>query len=396
MASRRFLHVLVGLSLAACSSSNGEPSGTNAPVGPAPTGTVTPPNGAQPVRCETASASVPCSDDPDPCGLHSGYEGDEYCVLPPPEGEGIQIHFGPKSYTDPAEIAKYALQPGEEFNAYGIAHVPTTEDHFYNYVQIRMRPGSHHLINTVIDGTALPEGFGPAGSGCQGTSVSGFPGTQNLVREMPPGGKQAPENVGLGSMLRGNSSLCLNHHAYNFNDQVQLREVWINVWFVPESEVTQRTSPVVITAGPFQPIEPHSQKVLTATATVGGTGRITNLFGHRHAWTDRFAVWHNDDLVYDSWDWQESAVFDYDSITTNPAPNPPAKSDGAVSGILNVVPNDTVKIECDINNTSDNTLTFRNELLTGEMCILFGSAVGVSVGTVPRIGGAAPTAPATN
>jgi hypothetical protein len=394
MAPRRLLQALLGLSLAACSSSSGEPqpTGTNGPVGPAPTGTVSPPNGAQPVRCDTASASVPCSDDPDPCGLNSGYPGDEYCVLPPPEGQGIQIHFGPKSYTDPAEIAKYALQPGEEFNAYGIAHVPTTEDHFYNYVQIRMRPGSHHLINTVVEGTALPEGFGPAGMGCGGTTLSGFPGTQNLVREMPPGGKQAPENVGLGSMLRGNTSLCLNHHAYNYNAKVQIREVWINVWFVPESEVTQRTSPVTITAGPFQPIQPHSQKVLTASATISGTGRIISLFGHRHAWTDRFAVWHNEDLIYDSWDWEESAVFDYDSITTNPAPDPAAKADGAISGILNVVPDDTIKIECDINNTSDNTLTFRNELYTGEMCILFGSAVGVSVGGIPRIGGTMPAA----
>jgi hypothetical protein len=209
---------------------------------------------------------------------------------------------------------------------------------------------------------------------------------------MPPGGKQAPENVGLGSMLKGNSSLCLNHHAYNFNTDVQLREVWINVWFVEESEVTQRTSPVVITAGPFQPIPPHSQKVLTATSTVSGTGRIINLFGHRHAWTDRFAVWHNTELIYDSWNWEESAVFDYDSITTNPAPNPDQKTDGAVSGIRNVVPDDQIKIECDINNTSDNTLTFRNELYTGEMCILFGSAVGVSIRGVPSFGGTQPAA----
>jgi hypothetical protein len=385
----RLHHALFGLTLAACSSSDGAPTGGN----PQPAGTTTttpPPNGAGPVRCNVASSSVPCSDDPDPCGLNSGFPGDEYCVLPPPEGQGIQIHFGPKSYTDANEIAKYKLDPGQEFNAYGIAHIPATTDHYYNYVQIRMRPGSHHLINTVIQGTDLPEGFGPAGAGCQGTSVSGFPGTQNLVREIPPGGQHAPENEGLGSMLRGNSSLCLNHHAYNYNDEVQLREIWINVWFVDESEVTQRTSPVIITAGPWQPIQPHSQVVLSQTATINGTGRIINLFGHRHAWTDRFSVWHNDGLIYDSWDWQESAVFDYDSITTNPAPNPSAKSDGAISGILNVVPNDQIKIQCDINNTSENTLTFRNELYTGEMCILFGSAVGVTVGGVPRFGGTPP------
>jgi hypothetical protein len=334
--------------------------------------------------CTTTSSTVPCSDDPDPCSLNSGFPGDQYCILPPPPGKGIQIHFGPKSYTDTAELAKYTINPGEEFNAYGIAHVPTSDDHYFNYVQIRMRPGSHHLINTVVQGDDLPEGFLDAGEGCPGTMVSSFPGTQNLVFDSPAQDKPAPENVGLGSKLAGNSSICLNHHAYNFDsDTVHLREVWMNVWFVDESEVTQRTSPVIIAAGPWQGIPPHTKQVLTETTTIDGTGRIISMFGHRHNHTDRFAVWHNDDLVYDSWNWQEAVVFDYDSITTNPAPNPPANTDGATSGILNVQPGDKIKIECDVNNTSDGTLTFRNELNTGEMCILFGSSVGTSVMDFP-------------
>jgi hypothetical protein len=71
--------------------------------------------------CATTSSTVPCSDNPDPCNLHSGYPGDEYCILPPPVGMGVQIHFGPKDYKDAEEVAKYTLQRGEEFNAYGIA-----------------------------------------------------------------------------------------------------------------------------------------------------------------------------------------------------------------------------------------------------------------------------------
>ena len=77
-----------------------------------------------------------------------------------------------------------------------------------------------------------------------------------------------------------------------------------------ESEVTQRSSGVMIVAGPWEGIPPRTQKVLTASATVNGEGRIISLFGHRHAWTTRFAVWRNDLLVYDSWDWQDSVVFD--------------------------------------------------------------------------------------
>jgi hypothetical protein len=336
-----------------------------------------------------ASATKPCSDDPDPCGLNSGYAGDEYCFLPPPEGQGIQIHFGPKNYTDPTEVAKYTLQPGEEFNSYGTTRIPIDVDRWYNYVQIRMRPGSHHLINTVVQGDNIGEGYVPDGTTCPGTTVSGFAGTQNLIRNMPPHGKQAPENVGLGSMLTANSYLCLNHHAYNYSSDVLLRDVWINVWFVDESQVTQRSQGVIIVAGPWEGIAPWSQKTLTASVPVSTDGRIISLFGHRHAWTTRFAVWRNEDLVYDSWNWEDSVVFNYDSITENPAPNPEARSDGATSGILGVKTGDTIKIQCDIDNQSDNTLVFQNALYEGEMCILFGSAVGTSIrSTLPSgVGG---------
>ena len=328
-----------------------------------------------------ASAKVPCNKGADPCNLHSGYPGDDYCIPPPPDGKGIQIHFGPKNYADPAEVAKYLMKPGDEFNAYGLATIPDGGDHWYNYVQIRMRPGSHHLINTLVSGTAsTPDGYVAGSIGCPGTPVGSFPGTQNLIRNMPPGGKQAPENVGIGSELPANVRLCMNHHAYNFDsDTPILREIWINVWFVDAAEVTQKTSTVTITAGPYQGIPPHTMKVLTTTSTVSGSGRIINLFGHRHAATDRFAVWKNDNLVYDSWNWDESVAYDYDSITTNPAPNPPAKTDGATSGMLPVVAGDKIKIECDVNNKTDNTLTFKNELYTGEMCILFGASVGTAI-----------------
>jgi hypothetical protein len=300
--------------------------------------------------------------------------------LPPPAGKGIQIHFGPKNYTDMAEVNKYISKPGDEFNAYGIATIPESATaHFYNYVQIRMRPGSHHLINELVTGVTTPDGFN-TGGGCPGNPVGSFPGTQNLIRNMPPGGKQAPENVGLGNTLPANTKLCVNHHAYNFDsDKPLVREIWINVWFVDEAAVTQKTSTVTITAGPFQGIPPHTQKVLKASATVSAPGRIIDLFGHRHAATDRFAVWKNDQLVYESFKWDESIAFDYNSITTNPPINSAAKQDGATSGVLSVVAGDKINIECDVNNTTDNTLTFRNELYTGEMCILFGGSVGTTI-----------------
>jgi len=95
---------------------------------------------------------------PDPCGIASGWEGDEYCLKPPAEGEGVQIHFGPKSYTDKAETDKYQMLPQQEFNNSVLAKVPLTEDKFWNHVTVSMRPGSHHWIS--MGGNAgAAEGF---------------------------------------------------------------------------------------------------------------------------------------------------------------------------------------------------------------------------------------------
>ena len=156
-------------------------------------------NGPGPHNCDVVSSSKPCTTDPDPCRLNSGYEGDEYCILPPPADKGIQIHFGPKDYKNMADVQPYLLPPGGESNSYGIAHIPLTEARWYNRVEIRMRPGSHHLINTLVQGKA-----------CRGLPSSGerLPGRRSVVSRARktssaynsmPNGIPAPENVGLGS-----------------------------------------------------------------------------------------------------------------------------------------------------------------------------------------------------
>ncbi|MDH5675834.1 MAG: hypothetical protein OEZ06_27160 [Myxococcales bacterium] len=331
------------------------------------------------VLCTAAASSrVPCHDDPNPCGIDSGFPGDEYCLPPPPPGTGIQIHFGPDDYNDPAQINEYVLTAGLEVNEYGVADIPTTEDNFYNFVQLRMRPNSHHLINSVVS-RQDSEGF-VSGFGCPGTTLADyFVGSQNPVRDDPANGVVAPENEGLGRLLPGNGSLCINQHAYNFGEEPVLREVWINVYFMDPSEVTQQEERIVVNV-PVGRIAPGAAVKLEGSATANGDGRLLNLIGHRHAWTDRFAVWHNERLIYDSWDWVESVVFDYNSVTQNPPIATEQKIDGAVSGVVEVKDGDTISVLCDVNNQSDNTLTFSNEALTGEMCILFGASVGTKIG----------------
>jgi hypothetical protein len=299
-------------------------------------------------------------------------------MLPPAEGKGMQIHFGPSDYTDPVEVAKYVLSPGQEVNTFAIAKFPADQERWFNHVKIQMRPGSHHVVDSLVRGD-FPEGL-VEDVQCPGDKVAGFPGTQTLVTDSPPSGVPAPENVGMGQKIPGDVSMCVNHHGYNLQgDEGTLRELWINLWFVEPDAVTQEVKGVFLSAGPYKGIPPQSKQVLTYTADVPGDGRIVSLLGHRHAYTERFLVKVNDGIVYDSWSWQEAVTFNYDSLTSNPPVRPEAKSDGATSGILSVKKGDRITIECDVNNTSNNTLTFKNQLYGGEMCLLFGGAVGTEI-----------------
>src|SRR5689334_23392679 len=38
--------------------------------------------------------------------------GDEYCIKPPPEDKGFQLHIGPTDYENPDP--RYILEPGQE------------------------------------------------------------------------------------------------------------------------------------------------------------------------------------------------------------------------------------------------------------------------------------------
>jgi hypothetical protein len=323
------------------------------------------------------SYAKPCSAEPDPCKIASGWAGDEYCLLPPATDQGLQIHIGPKDYKDTADVMKYVIQPGEEFNNSVIAHIPATANVWWNRITVHMRPGSHHWISSVVAGK--PEEKFYQDTQCGAEQIGSVGGGQNLIYDNPPGGVPAPENEGLGRELPGNSSLCMNLHAYNFTDQPQLREIWINLHTVDESAVTQKASGIGMVGGLGLSLGPKQSKESTYSGTFMQEGRIIQLFGHRHVWTPHFAVWLNEQLVYDSWSWEESATFNYDSLTMNPPINGDQKMDGAISGMLPVKVGDVLKFTCFIENTSDKTLGFSNELYDGEMCNLWGSAVGTSL-----------------
>jgi hypothetical protein len=333
--------------------------------------------------------------DADP-SYKTGYPGDEYCILPPSAELGTQIHVGP---ADNAHPGTFALVAGDEQNTLYYINSINTEDHYYYRTNWRMRPGSHHMIITVsdtdrADGWASDLGASGFGFGFDfGAGTRSFGGSQRVDQDRPQGTLDVPpENVGLGAQLKAQQQFAFNLHHINTTDSPVLREVWVNVWYVAETDVTQKMQGLSASGSPFDvSIPAHQRSVLTYRCDVQNDSRIITMNGHRHAHTDRFGVWVKKTSgetisAYESFNWEDMPTYQYDSISTNPAPNLPSKVDGASSGELNLTAGDQLWFTCDINNTLDVPLKFANEAIDGEMCILFGSYVGTAS---PCSGGAA-------
>jgi hypothetical protein len=314
--------------------------------------------------------------------LHTQFAGDDKCIPAPDPEVGMQLHVGPTDYDNPDEA--WIVEPGHETVECYHMKTPNTEDRLYFAQQYRMRPGSHHMILQTSTATDQPEGWAPCGS----SIISAIGGTQHTVEDYPPGLKIADEDKGLGKSVAAQQPLDIQLHFFNATDKPTLREVWVNFIYKDPSEVTAHVGMM----GAFAPVNvlPHT------TAVTGGTCnasdaigsptpdgvRIVSLFGHAHWHNQRFVVYRDkagsttEDVVYDSYDGAEAPSYSFNSLVTNPVPNPASRLSGAVSGDLVLAPTDKLRFECDITNDLNTTLTSTNEAFTGEMCILFGTMVG--------------------
>jgi hypothetical protein len=296
----------------------------------------------------------------DECGLKTQYPGDEYCINAPPADKGFQLHIGPTNYDNPE--AKYLLQPGEENVINMTATSGNDKDIEYYYRQYRMRPGSHHVILT-------------AG----GKRIGG---TQNLARDNPVNGIIPPENMDVGLPLAARSTVTANMHFYNFTDKPLLRELWTNYWYKEPGTVKQTAKGIFSMTGVSAAVA-HSHVVVGASCPITGTGRALTLAGHRHLNNVRFSIWHTSGgqktLVFDDYDSEHPASLEFNSLTTNPMPDPTLKTIGGTSGILDLKQGDTLDFECEIVNNTDKNFFGANEASDDEMCILTGDSVGATV-----------------
>jgi hypothetical protein len=312
------------------------------------------------------------------CNLKTNFPSDETCIPAPPEGEGMQIHVGPKNYDDADEVAKYTLQPGEENSVCFTVLTPNDKLIHYQSAMLSGRLGTHHIINTMYEGSEDTVG-GPSKCADQMDSIGTVPGASKPFMPRLP---VPPEYANVGSTIPAHAKIQADMHYYNFTDHPIIREMWLNIYFVDEAQVTE-VGRQIAGLGGFswnqKPIQPGTDKVYGYECPIKGDGYIMSLLGHYHAHGKRFTanLKRKDGTskkVFEMYDYQEPAQFQYNSQATNPAFSDSAA--GAVSGRLAVFDGDVLSWECHIVNDSDVALKYVNEVKTGEMCNLWGQSVG--------------------
>lgn len=320
------------------------------------------------------------------CGLHTKYDGDEYCILPPAPGEGIQLHAGPTNYDDPVEVEPYLINPGDE-NVTDFAAAVPESGFYYLRQKNRMRPSSHHMIIFTLNSSSIQPGL--VAGGCPMTSATGFiPGSQTPSRDFP--GEMAPEDQGMASRLNDSNLACFQMHYINTSgDHPVLREGWINLYKEPDASVTQYLHPIFM-VGDFlanhPPLQVSYQNEKLALNLTTDT-RVYGITAHVHAHTVQYKVWRQHagqaapgDLVYETFNWHDPIQAGFNSVIKNPMMDEASKTDGAISGQFFVQPGDTFNWECKVDNTLSTSLNFGNLAEKAEMCMLTGSYISPTAG----------------
>lgn len=334
------------------------------------------------------TGDVPCfAGIAEPCaGIHSGYDGDEFCRAAPDPSVGFQIHVGPKDYADPEEVAKYLAQPGDETNWAEVVATPNDETIYWDGYYSYMRPGSHHFILFGLDpGTAVPSNAGPTMNGGGSESAVGalggtfLAGATVTVQDAMP---HAAEDQGAASEVLPHSNYAVNLHFINTKDHPLIQELWANFRILPEQDIRQWKQPITWYGGYGMNIPPGTAYTLDSAGTTCAPPqnaqniRIQGMTGHVHANTIEYSasVQRGDQrtLLFQDFDWHDPSEFRFNAEVDNGTPDAASKTKGGYSGMLSVQPTDRFSWECQGFNKSHVNLTFSNKVYDGEMCNVFG------------------------
>lgn len=322
------------------------------------------------------------------CTAHlTDYPGD--CKAPPPidPSVGVVAHYGPQDYDDPAQIADYVVQPGDELVDCAYSTLSNDSDLYYDHYDVFSRPAAHHVILSTAS-AAPPDGFHDDcterdhGSQLLAVVQGGIRGS---VYHYPPSGVVPPENAGLGTKLSPHQSVAYELHAVNATDQPLLRENWTVFYAMAPDKVTETVGQLAFNGGLSMDVLPHTRQTIQNSCTLAesvGKIRVVDFFGHMHAHGKRFSAWavqkdgagaETRTLVYESYDWSALDLIEFNSVQQNAPVTYASGAPGGLSGDLFLSPGDRIDYECAVDNTEDFELRFAAKALTGEMCNLFGS-----------------------
>jgi hypothetical protein len=317
---------------------------------------------------------APPSVDAKGCPVNSGYPGDDRCLAAPAAADGFGLHYANVDYKDPASEAPYVLAPGEETVDCYYLKSPNTTDVYVGGYQFSLRPGSHHL-NVDVNTVAQADGIANCGANDNAPGLLG--GTTIPVDDEKT--DPAPENAGLAVHLPANSQVVLNYHVINGTSQPILREAWVNYFYMDPSQVKGLRGNVFLIGGLGFQIAPGTHQTFQYTCSPNRPTRILNLYAHMHAHSTRMTVWKvsggQASVIYEAYNWANPSFVKFDSVHQNTPPDRATQTAGGASGQMVVMPTDSIQWECEVDNTSNTTLTFRNEVYTGEMCIVTGEMV---------------------
>ena len=254
---------------------------------------------------------------------------------------------------------------------------------YYQTWELSARDGTHHIINTMYRNELTDGGFAQCadlGTGTNSNIIDNLPGASKPYMPRMP---IAPENAHIGREIGPNTPSQADMHNFNPTDKDTLREFWMNIYYADESEVTDKAEQIRVFGGLswlYAPIAIGTDKTYTYSCPINSDGRIIELLGHihSHAINETASIRRaNGDVekVFEMYDYLEPAQFAYDSVTKNPGFSDSAP--GAVSGPIEVHAGDSLEWSCHVvNNDVAGGLRFTNEVVNGEMCIMWGAAVG--------------------
>ena len=333
---------------------------------------------------------------------NSGFPGDQYCVLPPEPGKGMQIGVHPQGPDWYGQVSQgdmsgyqgvdrqYIVKAGgeEEMTYYTEVVTPTEQKFYRSYT--RMRAGSHHMIVSAMNKPNLAGTWGPANAG-EALDAPRLPSAQRVDENQPATLAKPAEDQGLYAVVAAGTQVAFNMHHFNVTDGDVLKEAWINVWFEEDATVPLLD---IFSLGNDQLLfgfaQPGETVDMHYSIPIAQETRLVALLGHRHAWTTNFSAWLEKpggerEVLYQSFNFYDAPTYRYDSFAENPMPSAERRQDGATSGVRVLHPGEVLHYNCHIAFTEERAakvdapmpstigpLRFANQAFNAEMCVLFG------------------------